>query len=111
MPGDYLVANGSACLRDDGYSYGVERSGTAGDRAFGLLWGVGGELGKRAATVGQTFTENAEPLAAAAALIATHAAKAAKLAKKYGPTGQAWLDKLLTLSDEAAEDAALADLD
>jgi len=111
LPGDLLFQD-VWCARGGFVNYGVARSGSVGDRSFGLLWSVGGELSKRAATIGQTFTENAEPLAAAAALIATNAAKAVKLAKKYAPTGQALLDKLLTitLSDEAAEDLALADL-
>jgi len=110
LPGDMLFQD-VWCARGGTISYGVAKSGSVGERAFGLVWGVGGELGKRAATVGQTFTENAEPVATAFALIAANAAKAAKLAKKYGPTGQALLDKLLTISDEAAEDSALADLD
>jgi hypothetical protein len=112
LPGDMLFQD-VWCARGGTISYGVAKSGSVGKRAFGLVWGAGGELGKRAATIGQTFTENAEPVTAAIALIAANAAKAAKLAKKYGPTGLSLvdtIDKYLLISDEAAEDSALADL-
>ena len=110
LPGDMLFQD-VWCARGGTISYGVAKSGSVGERAFGLVWGAGGELGKRAETIGQAFTENAEPVATAVKLMATNAAKLAALAKKYGPTGQALLDKLVTMSDEAAEDSALADLD
>lgn len=110
LPGDLLFQD-VWCARGGFVTYGVERSGSAGERAFGLLWGVGAELGKRADTIGQTVGENAEPVKQAFLLIAKNAAKAAKLAKKYAPTASNLIDTLSSLSDEAAEDAALAELD